>query len=727
MERRRNLISAILFLFAVISSICCSVYAQEGLWKSYLAEYKNLPGCSITTIAVDSNNTIWFGTDKYSGNSIYYDGLASFNNNSWLQYNISSLFPLRPVIYNITVDPQNNKWICTNYGVVKYDNNNFSRLTPQNSPLLSEPIYCAAIDKESNIYFSATDKIIKYSNNHALIINMPGITSRTIKVDSIGNLWIAMGTKGIAKYDGHNIKIYQHDISPFNRLDISCFDFNSNGEVWTIGSNGIGKLSNETWTYYPLPEGVYSANYLICHKDHNIYYTSESGIIKFDGVRHNYFSPGINKYMTTCRQIITDKNGTLWIGTQSEGAIKVQNGNWYNFNASNGLPSNSVNSVAVDHNNIKWVATSAGVARFDGRDWFTFNKYNSPLLSDFITSIHIDQNNILWVASINRGLARYDGNSWYIFTKENSGLVSDKINCITSSSDTIWIGTDYGLSSFSRNGWHTFTSSNSELPSDRIRNIAVDKNGVKWIITDLNHPVVKFVNNRWTPIIPDIAASQIGRIVSVYVDDTNNKWFGMSNGVLLYNNVYWQVFNKAGTGVDLSEIVAIKKDNRGNMVFGLFWFGGLVLGNGSTWTNFNTAYPFNSALGLPIDQISIDKQNNKWIATGQGGVFVFNEQGILLGLVNAKQNYPTDFLLYQNYPNPFNGTTKIEYTIKNSGPVKIVLFNALGEEVAVIANKSVEAGTHVEYFDSNGLPSGIYFYRLTFSNFSVAKKMILLK
>ena len=85
------------------------------------------------------------------------------------------------------------------------------------------------------------------------------------------------------------------------------------------------------------------------------------------------------------------------------------------------------------------------------------------------------------------------------------------------------------------------------------------------------------------------------------------------------------------------------------------------------------------------------------------------------------------YSLEQNYPNPFNPATKIGYVLSAKTSVKVVVMNALGEEVAVLANQTQEQGYHQLDFNASNLPSGIYFYSLQTDNFSETKKMLLMK
>jgi hypothetical protein len=91
---------------------------------------------------------------------------------------------------------------------------------------------------------------------------------------------------------------------------------------------------------------------------------------------------------------------------------------------------------------------------------------------------------------------------------------------------------------------------------------------------------------------------------------------------------------------------------------------------------------------------------------------------------------PVSFELIQNYPNPFNPTTKVQYGLPTDANVKVVVFDYLGRQVAVLTDGFVKAGYHEVSFDASQLASGVYIYRLTAigtngTPFFDSKKMIL--
>jgi hypothetical protein len=91
------------------------------------------------------------------------------------------------------------------------------------------------------------------------------------------------------------------------------------------------------------------------------------------------------------------------------------------------------------------------------------------------------------------------------------------------------------------------------------------------------------------------------------------------------------------------------------------------------------------------------------------------------------KNIPSGFALEQNYPNPFNPATKIQFAVSKADHIALEVYNIQGEMIAALVNEYLPAGNYSAVFNASSLPSGTYFYRLTSSTSSLAKKMMLLK
>ena len=93
---------------------------------------------------------------------------------------------------------------------------------------------------------------------------------------------------------------------------------------------------------------------------------------------------------------------------------------------------------------------------------------------------------------------------------------------------------------------------------------------------------------------------------------------------------------------------------------------------------------------------------------------------------------PGEYSLAQNHPNPFNPQTVIEYNLRKSAAVNLVIYNMLGQKVRTLVDEYQTAGHKIVDWDGTDeagrqSASGIYFYQLRIGDFSKAKKMLLLK
>ncbi len=97
------------------------------------------------------------------------------------------------------------------------------------------------------------------------------------------------------------------------------------------------------------------------------------------------------------------------------------------------------------------------------------------------------------------------------------------------------------------------------------------------------------------------------------------------------------------------------------------------------------------------------------------------------GIIETETTVPTEYKLFQNYPNPFNPVTKIKFHLSKSGMLKLSVYDVLGTKVKTIYDGYKEAGEYEVEFNSNGLTSGMYIYKLEAENYSSTKKMLVLK
>jgi len=250
---------------------------------------------------------------------------------------------------------------------------------------------------------------------------------------------------------------------------------------------------------------------------------------------------------------------------------------------------------------------------------------------------------------------------------------------------------------------------------------------------DYGSILVKSINGglNWTRQVFDELVS----IDNIFFTDENNGVFvGRGNG---YGYIYrttnqglnWMKADSISNIVQLINVDFYSGSGVG-MVYG-FQTPGMgafiwrTIDYGMTWTPQSIT---SSTQGL-YGGVMLSSTNNYIVAisssvnaqifhTTNGGSTFVNNPGI---------NVPTDFSLNQNYPNPFNPKTSITYSISKAQLITLKVFDALGNNVAILINEKQNPGTYSVNWDASNYSSGIYFYTLEGNFFSRTKKMILIK
>ena len=147
-----------------------------------------------------------------------------------------------------------------------------------------------------------------------------------------------------------------------------------------------------------------------------------------------------------------------------------------------------------------------------------------------------------------------------------------------------------------------------------------------------------------------------------------------------------------------------------------------------------TYEPDGSYIGVawPVENkfynMSYDKASAAATASATGGM-VGDQRWFAMTELSVDEDViaPKTFTLEQNYPNPFNPTTTIAFSLNTASPVKLTVFDILGQEVAILVNENKSVGSHKVQWRANTMPSGVYYYRLEADGISKTHKMVLMK
>ena len=200
-----------------------------------------------------------------------------------------------------------------------------------------------------------------------------------------------------------------------------------------------------------------------------------------------------------------------------------------------GLPSNSINGIAEDQSGYLWIATSDGLARYDG---ITFRVWRAGdgMLDNYLWSVHVDARNRVWVGTSQAGLAMLDTDRRtfrHYDTHNTPGIASDNVWSVTSTPDgSIWFGTaSAGLHRLGTDGRVTrfapVVDDPHSLPSLEVSQLRTTLKGDLWVAT--RDGAARWNGRNFDRIAPATFASPVINSIGAQSDGT--LWFGTPRGV----------------------------------------------------------------------------------------------------------------------------------------------------------------------------------------------------
>lgn len=223
----------------------------------------------------------------------------------------------------------------------------------------------------------------------------------------------------------------------------------------------------------------------------------------------------------------------------------------------------------------------------------------------------------------------------------------------------------------------------------------------------------------WTLQIskPDDA---FGKIIFV---DSLTGWIASNNGLLKTtdggnNWEYKEVFKD----FDVIWSFTFYNRNRG-------WANGLQGRFASTTDGGENWVTEPSRTSFTLYDVDFINENFGW-SVGDFGIILHTKDSGITSIIEQENfdELPSNFGLSQNYPNPFNPSTTINFSLPKESKVSLRIYDILGKLIEnVIENEVKTPGNYQVTFNSNNLPSGVYFYTLTSGDFMQVRKMILTK
>lgn len=389
-------------------------------------------------------------------------------------------------------------------------------------------------------------------------------------------------------------------------------------------------------------------------------------------------------------------------------------------------------SVSPVDNNVVWACGAGGkVLRTvnGGTNWSLTATPNAALALYNIWGV--DANTAIVTGSSTTGYVYKTTNAganWTLVFSQTGGFIDAIASLNTNNSNmlfmygdpvggrwSLWQSSDVG-STWDSTGWYVPQAGSEAGYNNSVFVHTGDISDVRIWFGTSNTRVYKMSNSGiWSQPTPGQANS-----LAIAFVDTVLGFVGGSTGLLHTSNggnIWSDLPGIPGTG-SVNGIVF------GNMVGELFISRGTTIYQttsfGVNWITSNTA------TGTYTHMLMARAQDNHniWAVRNNGGISKYTYP---IGIKPISGEVPESYALYQNYPNPFNPVTKIRFDLPKSAFTELKIYDNLGREISAIISGRLTTGKYEVSWDASNQPSGVYYYKLTSGDFSVTKKMILLK
>ncbi len=278
-----------------------------------------------------------------------------------------------------------------------------------------------------------------------------------------------------------------------------------------------------------------------------------------------------------------------------------------------GLPQNTIQSMVQTKAGYLWVGTAAGLARFDGIRFTTFESSPVPeLVSRPIYGFMEDADGNLWIGH-SRGAARYrDGKFEQMFSNEL--LNGRRIWSFAQGRDgVIWAASENGLIRWDKGATRIYKEADG-LPTLRLRSLDFDNDGTLWIGTS-GGGLVSFAADKFSVMKPENGFPHL-EVRHVLADPAGGIWAATAGAGLVH--VDHGKIRTYGTadGLPTDQLTFLARDKTGALWIGT-WGAGVVRMRDGRFSSISTT---GGLAGDQIWSVQVDHEGSVWVGTWNGGL-----------------------------------------------------------------------------------------------------------
>jgi signal transduction histidine kinase/ligand-binding sensor domain-containing protein len=293
----------------------------------------------------------------------------------------------------------------------------------------------------------------------------------------------------------------------------------------------------------------------------------------------------------------------------------------YKWTGENGLISNNITSALQSKDGFIWITTYNGIMRFDGKRITVYDKATIPFLeTEAFYRVYEDEQSALWFASQGSGVVKFKNKKFEAVTSSNPLPIPKSVRSLLLDSSTVWIGSNNeGLYKLDANRILTHVQ-HPKLDKTNVLDVAKDHRGIVWIATDGNGLFA--YNGQQMVEYTEADGLLSNSINSLAVSHQGEVFVGTTEGLNVVRNNQLLALDFL-RDIPINDIV-IDADNRK-------W---IATENGLARISAdNTAEEFaNSKNGFPYTRLNTvckDAEGSLWISTGRDGLLQVRETGIM--------------------------------------------------------------------------------------------------
>ena len=344
-----------------------------------------------------------------------------------------------------------------------------------------------------------------------------------------------------------------------------------NDGVWAAGRDSVSVVRSGETVKFVAGVGLPGTQVITMTGDAQggVWIGTNGGVARFVGGRMETMADAREKDGVAALAIFEDREGEMWLGTETAGVEVLRKRTFELLQTSTGLEDDAATSVMQGSDGAVWAGTNGGgVTRFGGKE-------AGPRT----------------------------------FTTKD-GLASDTVLTLADggSADGVWVGTPDGLSEMRDGRWRTFTSADG-LADDLVRSVLVTRDGAAWVGT--RHGVTRWKDGRGTSYT---TAQGLGSdLVGPMLEDAGGDlWIGTSGGLSRLHAGTVRNFTVAD-GLPSHTIAALEAGTGGTV-----WVG--TEGQGLAEWDGTRFFSFAGAAGLPHEIYGLleDGRGCLWISSGHG-------------------------------------------------------------------------------------------------------------